>query len=186
VLDAQKAAEALARPGASWDRLNAAADVVIQRGLARLGLIDAPGATYACDGGARCPQAALFYPHGLGHGIGLDVHDPDASYFGPFRPGSAFTLEPGIYVRADVLDYLPDAPENQALRARLAPAVARYRDVGVRIEDDYFITGAGVERVSAGAPREIAEVEALMREPSPWNAARRAEVVDWYRATAPR
>jgi Xaa-Pro aminopeptidase len=188
VLDAQKAAEAQAGPGATWPELDAAANAAIAGGLARLGLIDGPGATYRCgpQAGGQCLQYQLYYPHALGHGIGLDVHDPDASYWGRFAAGSAFTLEPGVYVRGDVLAYLADVPENRALRARLQPAVDRYRDTGIRIEDDYFVTAAGVERVSAGVPREMAEVEALMREDSPWNAMRRPDVVEWYRVTSPK
>jgi Xaa-Pro aminopeptidase len=187
VLQAQKSAEQHARAGATWAELNAAANTALAAGLARLGLIDAPDATYRCGSGGtgRCPQLSLYYPHGLGHGIGLDVHDPDASYFGPFGEGSAFTLEPGIYVRSDLLAYLPDVPENRALRERLAPVVARYVDTGVRIEDDYVVTGGAVERLSAGVPREADEIEALMRQESPWNTMRRPEVVDWYHAVAP-
>ncbi len=190
VLAAQKAAEAQARPGASFGALGQTAQRVVAEGLARLGLIESAAATYDCAGRGgqtgTCPQASLFYLHGLGHGIGLDVHDPDPMYFGPLQVGSAFTIEPGIYVRADALDYLPDTPGNRALRTRLAPAVARYRDIGVRIEDDYFITPTGAERVTEGAPREIAEIEALMAQPSEWNRTRRPEVVEWYRGTTPR
>jgi Xaa-Pro aminopeptidase len=192
VLDAQKAAERLLRPGATWVQLNQAADRVIAEGLARLGLIDAPDATYRCDsarfgdGLGVCPQYRLFYMHGLGHGIGLDVHDPDPSYFGAFAVGSAITIEPGIYVRADALDFLPDTPENRAMIERLRPAVERFRDIGVRIEDDYFVTADGHERLSAGAPREIAEIEALMREEGIGARTRRPEVVEWYRQTEPR
>ncbi|HEX2091640.1 MAG TPA: aminopeptidase P N-terminal domain-containing protein [Longimicrobiaceae bacterium] len=190
VLAAQKAAESEARPGATLQELSETAARVIAGGLARLGLIESAGATYDCrgEGGStgECEQYQLFYMHGLGHGIGLDVHDPDVSYFGPFAVGSAFTIEPGIYVRADVLDHLPDTPRNRALIARLRPTVERYRDIGVRIEDDYFITPTGVERVSGGAPREIAEIEALMREQGPGNLERHPEVVEWYRATTPR
>jgi len=100
--------------------------------------------------------------------------------------GSAFTIEPGIYVRQDVLDYLPDTPRNRAMIAKLRPAVQRYRNIGVRIEDDYFITEGGVERVSDGAPREIAEIEALMAREGGWNRDRRPGVVEWYRGTQPR
>jgi len=189
VLAAQKAAEAQARPGASFGALSETASRVVAEGLARLGLIESPGATYDCasrGGMQRCPQWSLFYMHGLGHGIGLDVHDPEQAYTGDFQVGSAFTLEPGIYVRGDVLDHLVDTPANRALRVRLAPVVARYRDIGVRIEDDYFITRTGVERVSEGAPREIAAIEALMAEPGNWNRDRRPDVVEWYRGTGPR
>lgn len=183
VLAAQKAAEARARPGATWAELSGAAQRVVADGLARLGLIERADATYDCEGGAPCPQWRLFWMHGLGHGIGLDVHDPDPADLGAFAVGSAFTIEPGIYVRADALDYLADTPRNRALVARIRPVVERFRNVGVRIEDDYFVTANGAERVSAGAPREIAELEALMREESTWNRTRRPEVVEWYRGT---
>jgi Xaa-Pro aminopeptidase len=149
-------------------------------------LIESPDATYVCGGGeamTRCPQLRLFYMHGLGHGIGLDVHDPNTS---PFVAGSAFTIEPGIYIRADALDYLPDTPENRALIQRLRPVVERYRNIGVRIEDDYFITANGVERISVGAPREIAEIEALMAQTGLGNRDRRPEVVEWYRTSGTR
>jgi Xaa-Pro aminopeptidase len=185
VLQAQKAAEAQARPGASFGTLSNTAAQVIARGLARLGLIESPEATYDCGRG-KCAQYTLFYMHGLGHGIGLDVHDPEpayASYGGRFKVGSAFTIEPGIYVRADVLDYLRDTPANRALIARVRPAVAKYRNIGVRIEDDYFITAGGVERISEGAPREIAEIEALMAREGTWNRDRRPGVVEWYRGS---
>jgi Xaa-Pro aminopeptidase len=185
VLEAQKAAERQVRVGAGWAEASAAADRVLAAGLARLGLIDAPDATYECRPGGTCRQLQLFYMHGLGHGIGLDVHDPDVSFGGGFQVGSAFTLEPGIYVRADVLDHLPDTPANRALRERRGPAVARYAGIGVRIEDDYVLTAGGLVRLSAGAPREADEVEALMAEPSAWNAARHAEAVEWYRETTP-
>lgn len=189
VLAAQKAAEQAVRPGVTMAALGDVAAGVLSEGLARLGLIESPTATYDCEmNGQRgeCPQYTLFYMHGVGHGIGLDVHDPDAGYSTGFVLGSAFTIEPGIYVRGDVLDYLPDTPRNRAMAERIRPAVARYRDIGVRIEDDYFVTAAGVERVSAGAPREIAEIEALMALDSLWNRERRPEVVEWYRGASPR
>ncbi|HET7230630.1 MAG TPA: Xaa-Pro aminopeptidase [Longimicrobium sp.] len=187
VLAAQKAAEQQARPGGNLVELHMTAAGVIAQGLARLGLIESPQATYDCgeekEGG--CPQASLFFMHGVGHGIGLEVHDPEVSYppyGGRFTRGSAFTIEPGIYVRADVLDYLPDTPRNRALRAKLGPVVRRYANIGVRIEDNYFITDSGAERITAAAPREVAEIEALIAREGSWNAERRPEIVEWYRA----
>jgi Xaa-Pro aminopeptidase len=187
VLRAQKAAESRIRPGATWQELNAAANHEITQGLAALGLIDESGATYECAPGQACPQYRLFYMHGLGHGVGLAVHDPDVSNLpGGFRPGSAVTIEPGIYVREDALDYLPDTPANRAMIQRLRPVLERYRNIGVRIEDVYIFDERGVERASAGVPREMDEIEALMRERTPLSERRRAEIVEWYRGTRGR
>jgi Xaa-Pro aminopeptidase len=189
VLAAQKAAEQQARVGVGMGRMSQAAERVLADGLVRVGLIEAPDATYDCRRGnvvVECPQLGMFYMHGLGHGIGLDVHDPESAFTRGLVVGSAFTIEPGIYVRADVLDYLPDTPRNRRVIARMRPVVERYRNIGVRIEDDYFVTEAGVERVSEGAPREIAEIEALMARESLWNRERRPEMVEWYRAVTPR
>lgn len=185
VLAAQKSAESLARPGATWQTLVMAAQAEIGRGLAKLGLIEGADAVFDCGAGRACPQLRLFFMHGLGHGIGLQVHDPDAADTGVFGIGSAFTIEPGIYVRPDALDHIPDTPRNRRLRSALAPAVARYRNIGVRIEDDYIITESGAERISAGAPREIDEIEALMALPGVGAADRRPEIVEWYRRTTP-
>jgi Xaa-Pro aminopeptidase len=185
VLAAHKAAAAQVRHGATWSMLNDAANRELQQGLARLGLIDGPDATYDCRAAGRlatCSQHRLFYMHGLGHGVGLAVHDPDISqYEGGFRPGSAVTIEPGIYVRADVFDYLPDTPANRAMIERLRSVVQRYVNIGVRIEDVYIFDEHGVERVSSGVPREIHEIEALMAEPSYADVGRRQEIVEWYR-----
>lgn len=186
VLEAQKAAEREVRIGTSWSDLERAADAVLEEGLARLGLIEAPGATYQCTSrhtGDRCPQLRLFYMHGLGHGIGLDVHDPEISYFESFQAGSAFTLEPGIYVRDDVLEQLREFPENATLIERLEPVIARFRNTGIRIEDDYLLSEDGLERISAAVPREIDEIEALMTGQGIGQIGRNPEIVEWYRAT---
>jgi Xaa-Pro aminopeptidase len=188
VLEAQKAAERQVRPGGTWTELDAAANRVIADGLARLGLIESAGAMYDCvapQAANRCPQFRLFFMHGLGHGVGLQVHDPDISYFESFQPGSAFTIEPGIYVRADVLDFLLDTPGNRAMVDRLRPAVERYRNIGVRIEDVYLVTDLGVERVTTDVPREIAEVERMMGEAGIAELGRHPEVIDWYPRTGP-
>jgi Xaa-Pro aminopeptidase len=189
VLDAQKAAEAAVRPGATWADLNAAAEAVMAERLAGLGLVDAPDATYLCESprfGTVCPQYRLYYMHGLGHGIGLDVHDPDPSHLGAFAVGSIFTIEPGIYIRADAFDHLPDTPENRAMAERLRPVHQQYIDIGVRIEDDYLLQADGLVRLTEGAPREPEAIEALMREPGRIGAPRQPEIVDWYRQTERR
>jgi Xaa-Pro aminopeptidase len=188
VLEAQKAAEALVRPGASWAAMNRAADRVIAEGLTRMGLIDGPDAVYDCaiprfaDPQGVCSQIRLYYMHGLGHGIGLDVHDPDFRQYGDIlEVGMAFTIEPGIYVRSDAFDHLPDTPRNREMIERLRPALLRFQNIGVRLEDDYIVTDGGADHLTRFAPREIDEVEEMMRQSSWWNERRRGDVVEWYR-----
>ena len=100
--------------------------------------------------------------HGLGHPIGLDVHDVDVYTSGPLVEGSAFTIEPGLYVRANTVDIISNDPKNAALKAKIAPAVKKYANVGVRIEDDYIVTAKGFDRLTADAPREMDEIEREM------------------------
>jgi Xaa-Pro aminopeptidase len=167
VRDAQAAAERVAVAGSPASAMNAAAVNVLSAGLAGLGLIEAPDATYDCAAsGEQCPQFRLYYMHGLGHAIGLDVHDPGTSGVQPgiLAPGDVFSIEPGVYVRRNLLDIIPDTPRNRALKNRIRAAVERYADIGVRIEDDYVVTPTGLERISTG-PREIEEIEALLRAP---------------------
>lgn len=179
---AQARAESMAKPGASWQEVGRAARDVIAEGLTRLGLIESPTATYEC-GRRQCSQVQLYYMHGLGHGIGLEVHDPDQMYDSAIGVGSAFSIEPGIYVRQDLVDIIPDTPGNKAFREKIAPLVRRYANIGVRIEDNYVVTENGLEWITC-VPREANEVEALMREPVKGPAARDAERVQWYRGTA--
>ena len=181
VLDAQKAAERQVRVDGPWKALSDSATAVLSAGLAAVGLTEGVGATYDCGTPQRarqCTQLSLYYMHGLGHGIGLDVHDPEqATSTGRIGLGSAFTIEPGLYVRANLLEIIPDTPRNRQMRERIAGAVATYANIGVRIEDDFLVTEAGVLRPSAGVPRELDEVERELALPRPPHDA---SVVDRY------
>ncbi len=176
VRDAQAAAERAATLGAPGRAMDDSASATIARGLARLGLIESPDATFDPPWAERCArspgpcrQSYFFYFHGVGHGIGLDVHD-QTQHAGarPIAPGDAFTIEPGIYVDARRLALLADTPKNRAFIAKMRSVMSRYDGIGVRIEDDYVATPRGVERITS-AVREVDEIEALMRN------ARRAE-----------
>ncbi len=172
VRDGQAAAERNSLPGMS---IQAAQDSSIDAralGLAALGLIESATATFDppwpadCVKTPRaCRQVSLFAIHGISHGLGLAVHDPLQAYYGEktFQKGDAFTIEPGLYITPKLLEILPDTPKNRAFKAKVRAAVERYRDNGVRIEDDYVITDRGLEWISR-APREIDEIEALYRQ----------------------
>jgi len=183
---AQAAAEAAAKVNQPGRLLTDAANASLDASLTKLGLVEGPGATYDCEGGRQCSQRSLYYMHSLGHGIGLDVHDPGAAAgTANMVPGSAFTIEPGIYVRGNLLDIIPNTPKNQAMIAKIRPAVQKYANIGVRIEDDYIMNANGIEWISR-APREINEVEAMMKEK--WNgpSPRDPAIVEAYRTTGRR
>ncbi len=170
VRDAQEAAAGTVRPGGTFEAWRDAARAVVAAGVARLGLtegvdatFDPPWADQCKDNPVACTQAFLYMAHGLGHGIGLEVHDRPHPWYGAgtFQTGDVFTIEPGIYVSRKLLEILPDTPRNRAMIAKVRPAVDRYHEIGIRIEDDYLVTDRGAEWLSR-TPREIAEVEAEM------------------------
>ena len=156
VFDAQEAAAKAIKPGATFEDASQAASNVIKQGLARLGLITAPDATIQ-----GFPQYRLWYMHGWGHWLGMNVHDV-GDYDTPFKPGMVMTNEPGIYIRGDALDYLPKTPEAEAFIAKVKPVFERYKNIGVRIEDDMLVTANGVEWMTKKLPRTITDVEAFM------------------------
>jgi Xaa-Pro aminopeptidase len=171
VRDAQAAAERNSKPGMSAAAATDSSVAIRAAGLAKLGLIESVDATFDppwkvdCTAApAQCRQSMLWMIHGIGHGLGLAVHDPAQYYTGEkkFMKGDAFTIEPGIYISTAALDVLPDTPKNRAFIAHVRAAAERYNNTGVRIEDDYVITDRGLERMSS-APREISEIESIMK-----------------------
>ncbi|MBK6723798.1 MAG: M24 family metallopeptidase [Acidobacteria bacterium] len=151
VFDAQEAVAKATKPGVTWQQLSAIARNTINDGLFKLGLV--------VDKNSR--PAGIWSLHGLGHWLGMNVHDV-GSYQGPLKAGVVYTNEPGIYIREDALDNLPDTPENKAFIAKVRPVYEKYKNIGVRIEDDMLITETGVEWMSGKLPRTIADIEAFM------------------------
>ena len=172
VLEAQRAAERVSRAGVRVSAGDSAVRAVEAAGLAKLGLIESPEATFDPPWGSSCErrplsckQVFLYMAHGLGHGIGLEVHDPGGYSYSPtgfFQVGEVFTIEPGVYISTKLLDMLPDTPKNRAFIARVRPMVERYNNIGIRIEDNYIVTANGLEWISRG-PRTAEEIEAAMR-----------------------
>ena len=152
VLRAQEEAIQAAKAGATLEAVHNKTVDVVKAGLVELGLItDTTGNQYR-----------MWYTHGASHYIGIDVHDVGDNKR-PLVPGMAFTIEPGIYIRRSVLDALPRTPENDALIAKIRPAVERYADIGVRVEDSFLLEESGLRRLSAGVPRTIEEIEAFLK-----------------------
>lgn len=168
VFEAQEAAARATKPGAKFSDVGRAADAVIKQGLARLGLITAPDATYQVvyqGKPVEMPQYRIWYMHGLGHWLGMNVHDV-GDYATPLKAGMVFTNEPGIYLREDALDYLSDTPANKAFLEKVRPVFEKYKTIGVRIEDDMLVTESGVEWMTKALPRKLEEVEAFMARAS--------------------
>ncbi|TAH45806.1 MAG: Xaa-Pro aminopeptidase [Betaproteobacteria bacterium] len=145
VLDAQHAARAEIRPGAHWNQPHEAAVKVLAQGLIDLGLLKGSLDDVLDKGDYR-----RFYMHRTGHWLGMDVHDAGEYKLGgdwrTLEAGMVLTVEPGCYIR-------PAADVPQA-----------FWNIGVRIEDDALVTVDGCEYLTDGVPREVAEVEALIRD----------------------
>jgi Xaa-Pro aminopeptidase len=141
VLDAQTAAIAATRPGATLDDVHRAAVGVICEGLVRLGVLGG-SASEAEEKGTYRP----YFMHKTSHYLGMDVHDVgryfEANKPRPLERGVVITVEPGLYFSRDV--------EGLA---------ARYRGIGVRIEDDVLLEGDGARVLSAAAPKSVRELE---------------------------
>jgi len=160
VLAAQKAAIEQVRPGRHFNEPHDAAVRTLTEGLAALGLLQGD-----VEELIEAEQHKPFYMHRTGHWLGMDVHDVGDYKTGDdwrlFEPGMVTTIEPGLYIPAGgkLLD---------AHWARLGVYLEteldeRWQRIGVRIEDDVLVTTESNEVLTAAAPKEIDEIEALMR-----------------------
>ena len=144
VLEAQLAAIDKTRRDNHWNEPHDAAVKVITKGLRKLGLLEGTLPKLIKDGAYR-----RFYMHRTGHWIGMDVHDVGDYKVGDdwrlLESGMVTTVEPGIYIP----------------NTRKVPA--RWRYIGVRIEDDVAVTSAGPDVLTKGLAKEPDAVEALMQ-----------------------
>jgi Xaa-Pro aminopeptidase len=150
VLAAQLAAIDMSRPGRTLPEIHAATVRILCEGLVSLGLLKGK-----VDELVETEAYRPYYMHGTSHWLGLDVHDVGAyvtrdeagqSVPRPLRAGMTYTIEPGLYVRADD----PNAPEA-------------FRGIGIRIEDDIAITEDGILNLNRAIPKTVAEIEAWVR-----------------------
>jgi Xaa-Pro aminopeptidase len=176
VYDAQEAAARKLKPNADIDDASEAAANTVEAGLAKLGLITEVGAfipgtereitdSKGIKQKVGFPQYRLWFIHGWGHWLGMNVHDV-GDYNRKLLPGMVTTNEPGIYIREDALDYLPKTPESAAFIAKISSAFDKYKNIGVRIEDDMLITETGVEWMTKALPRSIKDIEKFMKKAS--------------------
>ncbi|MDQ7089386.1 MAG: Xaa-Pro aminopeptidase [Methylococcales bacterium] len=145
VLDVQLAAIERIKPGVSWNDIHQMSIRMMTVGLIELGLLKGNIDTLIKD-----EKYKEFYMHRLGHWLGMDVHDVgDYKIDDEWRvleEGMVLTVEPGVYVQADC-----------------DTVAAKWRGIGIRIEDDILVTKQGYEVLSADAPKTIAEIETLMQ-----------------------
>ena len=136
VYESQEAAIKKAVIGNTFNDIYLESIEIISDGLIKLGII------------ADAKDARKYYPHGVSHHIGLDVHDPGSR---TLEKNMVITVEPGIYI-----------PEN-------SDCDPKWWNIGVRIEDDILITGTDPINLSEDAPRLSNEIEKLMEQDSPIN-----------------
>ncbi len=175
VYEAQQAVYALLKPGVSWPDMHRVAERVIITHLLKLGVLT----NGTVDELVVAHMASVFMPHGLGHLLGLNVHDVGGYHHGESRSsepglcwlrcgrklekGMVLTVEPGVYFN-----------EPWIRKSMRNPDQAKYIDEkvlerffkfgGVRLEDDVVITEDGYENLSGPWPTTDAEIAAVMHE----------------------
>lgn len=145
VLDAQKQATEMVKPGIRFIDIHNKAVEVLTKGMIKLGLLTGELETLIKE-----EKYKQFYMHKTGHWLGMDVHDV-GKYFEKdlssrtIEEGMVMTIEPGLYIQENT----KDVPEQ-------------YIGIGIRIEDDILVTKNGYENLSERVPKEVDEIEKLM------------------------
>ncbi|MDG2147399.1 MAG: aminopeptidase P N-terminal domain-containing protein [Flavobacteriaceae bacterium] len=137
VYEAQEEGIKAAVVGAKFSDIYRACYDVIESGLVRLGIVG------SLNESERYREVRKYFPHGVAHHIGLDVHDP--GNYQLLEPEMIITVEPGIYI-----------PEG-------SNCDPKWWNIGIRIEDDILITSKGPENLSRLAPRKWEEIEEIMK-----------------------
>ncbi len=144
VLEAQMSCVEMVRPGTTHDELKSHSIEVLTKGMVRLGLLKGDPAELIKE-----KKYEQFYMHGLGHMLGIDVHDVGRYYYDKksraLEPGVVMTVEPGIYINPNT----KDIPEQ-------------YLGIGIRIEDDVLCKADGPRVLTSKVPKKAEEIEKLM------------------------
>ncbi|HKR11374.1 MAG TPA: Xaa-Pro aminopeptidase [Pyrinomonadaceae bacterium] len=144
VLKAQMSCVEMVRPGVTHEQLKQHSIEVLTEGLVELGLLQGNPEELIKE-----KKHEQFYMHGLGHMLGIDVHDVGRYYFDgqsrALEPGVVMTVEPGLYISPDTIG-----------------VAEKYLGIGVRIEDDVLCTENGPKVLTSKVPKHADEIEALM------------------------
>jgi Xaa-Pro aminopeptidase len=147
VLKAQQAIMALIKPGIAWNQLQKTCVDFVTQGLMDLGLLKGN-----LNDLIQKKSYQKFYMHGCSHWLGLDVHDVGTykleKQWRNLEPDMVFTIEPGIYIR-------PAADIDK-----------KWWNIGIRIEDDVQVTSEAFEVLTAQTPKDLTDIENLMRTSS--------------------
>jgi Xaa-Pro aminopeptidase len=171
VLAAQEAAIKVLVPGKGCRECFEPAEEVIREGLYRLGLIT--------DKDSPWQTQAFYYPL-ISHWLGLDAHDVgdygnSAQGGRPLEPGMVVTIEPGLYFGETMLTVFREMAvqhrgiaeeEVDAFLNQIHPVLQKYKNIGIRIEDDILITEDGNRNLSAKAPKTVKDIETMMKQKS--------------------
>jgi Xaa-Pro aminopeptidase len=180
VLNANMAATEAVKPGVPFRDIHLLAAQKVAEGLIKAGIMKGDPKEAAAKG-----AHTLFFPHGLGHPLGLDVHDLEgmgenfvgydeetvrSKEFGlaflrfgrKLQPGFVMTIEPGIYFIPDLIDIWKK--ENKLAEFINYDKVEQYRDFGgIRIEDDVLVTETGYRVLGKPIPKTVKDIEATMK-----------------------
>ncbi|MBR9805386.1 M24 family metallopeptidase, partial [bacterium] len=145
-LEAQLAAIDCVKPGNHWNHPHDATVEVITQGLIDLGLLKGE-----LNEQIELETYKAFYMHRAGHWLGMDVHDVGnykiEDEWRVLEPGMVMTIEPGIYV----------SPNNRQV-------AAKWRGIGIRIEDDVVVTKSGCHNMTEAAPKTVSDIERHMKK----------------------
>ena len=144
VLEVEKKIISMVKPGVLRSHLQSRTEELLTQGLVSLGILKGESKKLV-----KQQKHKKYYPHGIGHWMGLDVHDAcpysDAAQKElALMDGMVLTIEPGIYI---------DKNDKSVPK--------KYRGIGIRIEDDILVTCDGYENLSVGIKKEIKEIESL-------------------------
>ena len=150
VLEAQKMAIKLCTIGNTWENVNKVTIKSLTQGLVSLGILSGDLEDLIKD-----EKYNPYFMHSFGHSLGLDTHDPSSlrivkdgkKIYPPFEAGLVITVEPGLYF-SSTLDNIPE----------------EFKGIGIRIEDDVLITESGPIVLTEKVPKEIKDIEDLMKK----------------------